>query len=127
MNMKRRAFAFLFLSLMPLLISAGQSKQPPPAKKDFFAFAGTYTRKTESKGIYAYRYDASSGKLTDRGGAAEPPDPSFVAIHPSGKFLYAVNEAGKASTVTAFSLDRKTGKLAQLNQVPALGEDPCYL
>src|SRR5258708_2888142 len=80
-----------------------------------------------SKGIYAFRYDAGAGKLTPVGVAAETPDPSFVAIHPSGKYLYAVNESGKASMVTSFALDAKTGKLTQLNQASALGEDPCYI
>lgn len=125
MKITRRAVAFLLLT--PFILSAAKSGQQDSPKKSYFAFAGTYTTKTQSKGIYAYRYDATSGKLTELGVAAETPDPSFVAIHPSGKFLYAVNEAGKASMVTAFALDAKTGKLTQLNQVPALGEDPCYL
>ena len=125
MKITRRAVAFLLLT--PFILSAAKSGQQDSPKKSYFAFVGTYTTKTQSKGIYAYRYDATSGKLTELGVAAETPDPSFVAIHPSGKFLYAVNEAGKASMVTAFALDAKTGKLTQLNQVPALGEDPCYL
>jgi len=116
------------LLLVPALCADGKDKkQSKPQPKDFFAFAGTYTAKTQSKGIYAFRYDAASGKLTPLGVAAETPDPSFVAIHPSGKFLYAVNEGGKSSFVTSFALDAKTGKLTQLNQVPSLGEDPCYI
>src|SRR5262249_32630288 len=83
--------------------------------------------KTASKGIYAFRYDANSGKLTPLGIAAETQDPSWVAVHPSGKFLYAVNEAGKNSMVSAFAIDSDSGKLTLLNQLPALGEDPCYL
>src|SRR5262249_54013825 len=59
--------------------------------------------------------------------AAETQDPSWVAVHPSGKFLYAVNEAGKNSVVSAFAIDSDSGKLTLLNQLPALGEDPCYL
>src|SRR5437870_4313531 len=66
-------------------------------------------------------------KRAAEGVAAETPDPSWVAVHPSGKFLYAANEAGKASTVSAFAIDAKNGKLTILNQLPALGEDPCYL
>src|SRR5438128_1013101 len=128
MKTSRRAFLFAFL-LIPILLADGKdkNKQPAPAKKDFFAFVGTYTAKTQSKGIYAFRYDASTGKLTALGVAAETPDPSFVAIHPSGKYLYAVNESGKSSMVTSFALDAKTGKLTQLNWVPSLGEDPCYI
>jgi 6-phosphogluconolactonase len=48
-------------------------------------------------------------------------------VHPGGKFLYAANEAGKASTVSAFAVDSKSAKLTLLNQVPSLGEDPCYV
>lgn len=126
MKTSRRPFLAVLL-FFPVLFASGKDKKPIPPKKDFLAFAGTYTTKTQSKGIYAFRYDATSGKLTALGVAAETPDPSFVAIHPSGKFLYAVNEGGKASFVTSFSLDVKTGKLTQLNQVPSLGEDPCYI
>src|SRR6266436_4010804 len=59
--------------------------------------------------------------------AGETKDPSWVGVEPNGKFLYSVNETGKASTVSAFALERESRKLAPLNQVPALGEDPCYL
>ncbi|HWZ96896.1 MAG TPA: lactonase family protein [Candidatus Dormibacteraeota bacterium] len=128
MKTSRRAFLSLLL-LIPFIFADGKDKKPDSSKSkmDYFAFVGTYTTKTESKGIYTFRYDASNGKVTGLRIAIETPDPSFVTIHPSGKYLYAVNEGGKASFVTSFSLDAKTGKLTQLNQVPALGEDPCYI
>jgi len=126
MKTSRRLLLLLPLAV-PFVFADGKDKKPAPVKKEFFAFAGTYTAKTQSKGIYSFRYDATTGKLTAIGVAAETPDPSFVAIHPSGKFLYAVNESGKSSFVTSFSLDAKTGTLTQLNQVPAQGEDPCYI
>jgi 6-phosphogluconolactonase len=97
------------------------------AGNHYLAFVGTYTTKTASKGVYAFRYDASLGKLEPLGVAAETEDPSWIAIHPNGKFLYAVNEAGKNSMVSAFALNAQTGKLTLLDQLPALGEDPCYL
>ena len=128
MKTTRRAFAFLlmlFAAATALLLA--QSADKPNATKNYLAFVGTYTTKTASKGIYVFHYDANSGKLTPIGLAAETPDPSWVAIHPNGKFLYAVNEAGKNSMVSAFSLEAKSGKLTLLNQLPALGEDPCYL
>jgi 6-phosphogluconolactonase len=127
MKMTRRIFAF-FLIFAPLVFSvASGSANKPAANRKYRVFVGTYTTKTESKGIYAYEFDADTGKLTPKGVAAETPDPSWVAVHPSGKFLYAVNEAGKASTVSAFAVEAKSGKLTLLNQLPALGEDPCYL
>jgi 6-phosphogluconolactonase len=88
---------------------------------------GTYTNKTNSKGIYAFDFDPSAGKLTPKGLATETPNPSWLVIHPNGKWVYAANESGKQSTVSAFSLDAKFAKLTLLNQLPSQGEDPCYL
>jgi len=114
--------------IAPLVFSvAGGSADKPAANRKYLVFVGTYTTKTKSKGIYAYEFDANTGKLTPKGVAAETPDPSWVAVHPSGKYLYAANEAGKAGTVSAFAVDAKSDKLTLLNQMPALGEDPCYL
>jgi 6-phosphogluconolactonase len=128
MKITRRFFAFLLILAAPaLLLAAAATKQKPPAKRWFLAYVGTYTTKTNSKGIYAYRYDGETGKFSSLGVAGESTDPSFVAVHPSRKFLYAVNEAGKSSMVSAFRLEAKTGKLTLLNQLPALGEDPCYI
>jgi 6-phosphogluconolactonase len=125
MKMTTRFFAFFLLtsSLAALAFTAATRK--PPADPHYLAFVGTYTDKTGSKGIYAF--DFASGKLTSKGLAAETPDPSWVILHPSGKFAYAANEAGKKSAITAFSIDAKSAKLTQLNQLPALGEDPCHL
>ena len=123
---KRTLFLLLLLSAFPQLTFAPIEAKAATAKH-YLVYVGTYTTKTASKGIYAFRYDAASGKLTPLGVAAETQDPSWVVIHPNSKFLYAVNEAGKSSMVSAFSLDTRSGKLTLLNLLPALGEDPCYL
>jgi len=128
MKITRRVFAFLLVLCAPLLLlSSAPAENKAAPKGQYLAYVGTYTTKTKSKGIYVFRYDAATGKLSSLGLAAESADPSFVAVRPNGKFLYAVNEAGKSSMVSAFALDAKTGKLKPLNQLPALGEDPCYL
>jgi 6-phosphogluconolactonase len=93
----------------------------------YTVLVGTYTDKTGSKGIYAFDFDPSTGKLTPVGLAAETPNPSWIVVHPNGKWVYAANESGKQSTISAFSLDAKTRKLTLLNQRPSEGEDPCYL
>src|SRR5712692_3713693 len=127
MKITRRILVFSFL-IAPLIFAiAGGSADKSAANRKYLVFVGTYTTKTESKGIYAYEFDADTGKLTPKGVAAETPDPSWVVVHPSGKYVYAANEAGKASAVSAFAMDKKSGKLTPLNQMPALGEDPCYL
>jgi 6-phosphogluconolactonase len=126
MKITRRIFA-LFGFTAPVALFSLAGGRPPAARHTYLVLVGTYTNKTQSKGIYAFSYDAETGKLTPKGVAAETPDPSFVAIQPSGQYAYAVNETGEQSTVSAFRLDAQSGKLTLLNQLPALGRDPCYV
>jgi 6-phosphogluconolactonase len=93
------------------------------------AFIGTYTRGT-SKGIYVADY--ASGRLNNIRLATESVEPSFLAIHPSGDYLFAANELGefggeKSGAVSAFQIDRKTGALSLINQQPSRGQHPCHL
>jgi 6-phosphogluconolactonase len=103
------------------------------SKGKYLFYVGTYTEDgSKSKGIYAYRYDAATQEITSLGLAAETTNPSWVALHPNGHFLYAVNEVQKyngpnSGSVSAFSIDRATGKLTFLNQVASRGADPCYI
>jgi 6-phosphogluconolactonase len=122
MKIRSRCSVLALLCLLAILPAVPQT----PNQK-FLVFVGTYTDKTDSKGIYAFDFDASSGKLTPRGLAAETSNPSWLAIHPNGKWAYAANESGKQSSISAFSIDAKSAKLTLLNKLPAAGEDPCYL
>ncbi len=124
---RRVCLQWVFLLLALVTVSAA-SDSP---KNRYLLFVGTYTGK-ESKGIYAYRFDAASSELTPLGVAAETTNPSFLAIDPTRHFLYAGNEVpnykgGNSGAVSAFSIDRQTGKLSLLNQVASRGADPCYI
>ena len=115
----------LLLSLVTLTLATDSPKNK------YLLFVGTYTEK-ESKGIYAYRYDAASSELTPLGVSAETTNPSFLTIDPSRRFLYAVNEVqeykeASSGAVSAFAIDHQTGKLSLLNQVASRGADPCYI
>ena len=74
----------------------------------YLMYVGTYTG-GESKGIYAYRFQPSSGKTIPIGLAAETASPSFLAVHPNNRYLYAVNETpifeGKNGSISAFSIN----------------------
>ena len=98
---------------------------------DCFVYVGTYTD-GRSKGIYLYRFAAATGILTPEGLAAESPDPSFLAVSPDHRYLYASNEiydyAGRNSgSVSAFSIERGTGKLRLLNVVASGDPGPAHL
>jgi 6-phosphogluconolactonase len=99
--------------------------------KPLWAYVGTYTS-NKSKGIYLLEFDPSTGRLTSKGLAGECVNPSFLAIHPGRKFLYAVDEidnfsGNKAGAVSAFAIDAATGMLTRLNQQTSGGAGPCYV
>ena len=94
-------------------------------------FIGTYTRK-ESAGIYAARFDSGSGELAIIGETGGITNPSFLAIHPSGKYLYAVAEindfeGNPSGGVTAYAIDAATGGLTELNSASSQGGGPCHV
>ena len=112
--------------MLPAWSPARQLVEPG---SDHLLFVGTYTKK-DSKGIYSWRFNSQDGTLAPLGLAAETENPSFLAIHPKAWFLYAVNETGNfqgkpTGSVSAFTIDQKTGALAFINQVASGGADPC--
>jgi len=103
-----------------------------PALSAQILYVGAYTNVPDSKGITAFRFDSATGKLAPLGLMAATTSPSFLALAPNGKFLYAVNETdtfqGKpGGAVSAFAIDRSTGKLTFLNQVASKGAAPCHI
>lgn len=97
----------------------------------FWVYFGTYTG-GKSKGIYRCEFDAATAKLSEPILAAEITNPSFLAIHPNNRYLYAVGEMGKfegkpSGAVTAFSIDPANGELKRLNQQPSGGTGPCHV
>jgi 6-phosphogluconolactonase len=89
------------------------------------AYVGTYTNGA-SKGIYAFRFNSSSGKTTEPVLAAESSNPSFLVVHPNGRLLYAANE-NRDGMVSAFSIQPAGGRLALLNSVSSHGDAPCHV
>ncbi|GMV95355.1 MAG: 6-phosphogluconolactonase [Candidatus Hydrogenedentota bacterium] len=94
-------------------------------------YIGTYTG-GESEGIYLLDFDASSGALEVVGLAAETGNPSFLALHPTMRVLYAVGEMSKdagrpGGAISAFSIDDETGLLTLLNQESTVGKGPCHV
>jgi 6-phosphogluconolactonase len=124
-----------FLSLAALtalglmLPSAHVSAAQRPGK--MLVYVGTYTS-GKSEGIYLYSLNLGSGELEHIATTKGVKDPSFLAVAPRERYLYAVNEleefAGKKSgAVSSFAVDQRSGDLNFLNQQPSLGGAPCYL
>jgi len=129
--MRLRQILSLTIFLLIALAATVLKSTAGPSPQNYLVYVGTYTDHG-SKGIYAYDFDSSTGKLNSLGLAAESVQPSFVAEAPGGKFLYAVNELenynGQATgAVSAFAIERKTGKLSLLNQLASRGQDPAHI
>jgi 6-phosphogluconolactonase len=97
----------------------------------YLMYVGTFT-KHDSKGIYVFRFDDKTGVASPLGLAAEASNPSWLALHPNGKYLYVANEddnyqGQKSGAVTAYTIDHATGKLAKINTVPSRGPGPCHV
>jgi len=111
------------LSVVPLGRAAAKGK--------CLVYIGTYTGE-KSQGIYVYNFDLASGKLTALGLAAEAVSPSFLAVHPNRRFVYAVSEISayegqKSGAVSAFAIESGSGKLTFLNKVASRGAGPCHV
>jgi 6-phosphogluconolactonase len=94
-----------------------------------WCFIGTTGGKPpmQSKGIYVCRFDADRGKFSAVELGAEAKAPSFLAIDPSGKFLYSTREASGGMGTAAFSIDRASGKLSRINEQPSGGTGACFV
>lgn len=94
-------------------------------------YIGTYTHGA-GKGIYTCRFDTADGHLTSPLVAAATENPSFLAIEPGGRYLYAVNEIDTfqgttSGAVSVFSIDSLTGTLSLLQQVSSMGGSPAHI
>lgn len=120
MNTKTLAFTFAALTTAAV------------AGENHLVYFGCYTgAKTGSKGIYVSKFNTASGELGQPELAVETGSPSFLAIHPSKKYLYCVGEMAtpgqKGGGVTAFSIELPSGKLTKINQVSSVTAGPCHI
>jgi 6-phosphogluconolactonase len=110
--------------------------------KERLVFVGTYTEpirfgtgkilEGKGKGIYAFRCDPSSGAMELCNLAEGVQNPSYLALDPARRFLYAVNElkefeGAPTGAISAFAVDTESGALTFLNIKPTHGTDPCHL
>ncbi|MGZ3492417.1 MAG: lactonase family protein, partial [Gemmatimonadaceae bacterium] len=99
---------------------------------DQLLYVGTYTTSDRREGIYLVRMNRQSGELRRVGAFDAGENPSFLAIHPNGRVLYAVNEVekynGKASgAVSAFAIAHDTGALTRKDEQASEGAAPCFV
>jgi len=114
----------MFISFLPF-ISIAQSISN---QRYFHLLIGTYT-KTQDKGLFVYKFDSETGKLTFESASEGIKNPSYLAISNDGEKVYTVNESGtdRKGGVSAFNFDAKLGKLNFINDQETIGAAPCYI
>jgi 6-phosphogluconolactonase len=127
---------FLAASILSL-VGLARGSEIPTWREDSqldgeLLYVGTYTDDRRRDGIYLVHMDRRSGELKQVGSVDAGANPSFLAIHPNGRVLYAANEVEKyngraTGTVSAFAIARDTGALTRLGEQPSEGGAPCFV
>jgi 6-phosphogluconolactonase len=122
MPMKKVFAVLLFISFF----YSGTAQQ----KKEIL-YVGTFSVRG-SQGIYAFSFDRAKRTLKLLQTVPSLESPSYLTIHPSGKFLYSVNRgradvADNGGSVSAYGIDPVSGKLSGIGHRSSYGDDPCHI
>lgn len=135
-SLSRRDFFWTasgLLGALPLAAGA-QSARRVSESRPSIAYVGTYSSpqgpegsKGRGEGIYLFEMNPATGALTRHGVTADTSNPAWLALNKSKTRLYAANELPNFSaSVSAFSIDRPSGRLTLLNTVSSGGAGPAH-
>ncbi|HTN01668.1 MAG TPA: beta-propeller fold lactonase family protein, partial [Planctomycetaceae bacterium] len=140
----RRSFlttSAVFAGSLPFLSSSVLAQSDAP----LMAYVGTFSSPLKDvlptqvdlppgngRGIHYFQVNRQTGALTSAGSFDLGTSPSCLAVNAAGTRLYSANETdhvgeSKEGTVSAFSIERSTGKLTLLNTVRSGGAGPTYV
>jgi 6-phosphogluconolactonase len=128
--------AFAALVTLGAAVGGPQLQAAEPAN---YAYIGTYTRdapggdsgKAHSEGIYVAEVDPDTGQL-DLLQTVPSDNPSFLALSPDQRFLFAINEVAdyegkEVGSVEAYRIDQASGEVALINRQALPGPIPAHL
>jgi 6-phosphogluconolactonase len=122
---------FVMGNLVAAAAIAGH-RVPFARRREIRAYVGTYTEGTDSEGVYHCHFDTATGELRIEAVTRGIRNPSFLAFHPNGEALYAVEEVDDIGTtgsggVVAYGFDRLTGALRERNRAESGGAHPAHI
>lgn len=119
---------FTLIMIINLFSSTQMVKAQQATDKIYNLLIGTYTKPGKNNGIYVYSFNSETGEFSYKAEAAGVKNPSFLTISRDGKHVYSVSEVGDGKgSISAFSFDASTGKLAFMNNSSSGGNGPCYV
>jgi 6-phosphogluconolactonase len=115
----------LFIAFLLLVGKTGEAQRPE-------IFYAATTSGHDSKGIYVLKFDRKSGKLTILQTVTDKRNPNFLAVDPTGKYLYAICSEGitpgdRNGSVLAFAIDAQTGLIKKLGEQSSEGRGPAHV
>jgi 6-phosphogluconolactonase len=119
------------IALAHIASRRGLAKSPEPSR--VLAYVGSYTSAVDGgangQGIYRFEMDTRTGAFTRKKLVAKAPNPSWIVIHPSKKYLFAVNEIvnQQSGSVSAYAIEPTTADLTLLNEVSSEGSGPAHM
>jgi 6-phosphogluconolactonase (cycloisomerase 2 family) len=132
-NWTRRDFINATASIALTHIASKRAVARSPDNGRVIAYVGSYTTAIDGggngQGIYRFEMDPRTGALTRKKLVAKATNPSWIAIHPSKKYLYAVNEIvdQESGSVSAYAIEPATGDLTALNVASSEGRGPAHM
>lgn len=126
--MKRNSIFIFSLLLVSLYLSSCNNDKTDRGSKDYYLFTGTYSP-ADSTGISVFKFDSETGESSFISGVSGIENPSYLALSPDHKNLYAVSEThhNRDGEVFAYQFDKDKGELSYINRTSVAGDDPCYI
>ncbi len=135
--MRNRISLSSFFLILCLSLSACAPSSPvtTAAAPQEWIFVGTYTQtgdQQRAEGIFTYRFDPIRGELTLLNKTRSLPNPSYLTVDPSRRYLLAVSEVGEyngqpGGWVSSYAIAPESGALTLINSQPTGGANPCYV
>jgi 6-phosphogluconolactonase len=94
-----------------------------------YAFFGSFNRDKNTEGLYVYKLDTVSGKLSKVTAVKGILNPSFLTVSLDGKYVFACTESKtkNAGSVSSFKFDPEHQTLSYINSQKSGGENPVYV
>lgn len=114
-----------------LMLSGGLAGCANAPASQEVVYVGTFADRG-SQGLYVFAFDRTTGRLTELQTVSDREGPNFQALHPHGDYLYSVSgeafsDATDHGTITAYRVDRQTGRLTQINEQSVEGQGPAHV
>lgn len=93
-----------------------------------YLFIGSFTSNVPDTGLYVYEFNSKTGALNFKSSIQQITNPSFLAISPNGRYVYACTDSRlpNSGNITAFAFDSIGGTLKMINKQSSGGDNPVY-